>query len=79
MIVRVLKDNNDGTSVVLTMPCVECGQSSNVTVPTQGLIEWIDGKNIQYCFPEMKPKVRETLISGMHSECWDNVFGGEEE
>ena len=79
MIVKILKENSDGTCVVLTQPCIECGQSTRLSLDTAKVKAWLGGRNIQTAFTDMKPDERELLISGVHPECWDNIFGSEEE
>jgi hypothetical protein len=34
---------------------------------------------IQDAFPRFSPGVRETILTGTHEKCWDEMFGGDEE
>lgn len=79
MIQKILKENSDGTCVVLTMACIGCHQSTRVTVDSKSVQTWINGTNIERAFPDMNKDDRELLISGTHPKCWDEIFGGEEE
>ena len=79
MIQKILKENSDGTCVVLTTPCIGCHQSTRMTLDTDKVKRWLNGTHIQNVFPEMKPDDREVLLSGIHGPCWDEIFGGEEE
>lgn len=38
-----------------------------------------DPRPIQEVFPDMRPEHREMFITGLCPECWDKMFGYEEE
>ena len=79
MIVKILKENTDGTCVVLTMACIGCHQSTRMTVDSLNVQKWINGTNIERAFPEMKRTIGKCSYQEPIQQCWDEIFGGEEE
>lgn len=63
------------TMVVTTPACPECGKTSTRFLPIAKFNEWQRGAMIQDVFPEMPAAERETLKTGWHAACWDNMFG----
>ena len=59
---------------IRTKPCMQCGNSSELTVPAEGLAEWTAGAFVQHAFPTLSADEREMLISGTHPTCWDQMF-----
>lgn len=68
-----------GTVQVPTRVCIGCRKSSVVTVDAVSYIKWREGMLIQQAFPTLSADEREMLMTGIHKECWDRMFGGEEE
>jgi hypothetical protein len=61
--------------------CPLCDLPSSVTAYTDELEAWRHDKavggpkrHIQVAMPEMSPGDRETLMTGIHSACWDAMF-----
>lgn len=66
------------TTTVQTPECTMCGRASTLTVPTQGLVDWKDNDfPIQRAFPTLTVDEREMLMTGIHPDCWDAIFGEE--
>lgn len=65
--------------IVRTAPCMHCGQTSEIKIPSKAYEAWRRGEHIQNAWPDASPTVREMLISGTHPECWDELFPNEEE
>ena len=40
---------------------------------------WLNGEVIQQCFPHLNAEQREILMTGFDDECWNSMFGSEEE
>lgn len=59
--------------------CPFCGQMAHVTVPGPGLWAWEHGEFVQTAFPDLTPDEREQIMTGTHPECWDAMFGDDEE
>jgi len=65
---------------LVTRTCPVCNLSNNVYVKTEGLRKWeFEGYKIQDAFPELTAEQRETLKSGFHNKCWEEVFADLEE
>lgn len=58
--------------------CMICGGKSVIEISDEQYDRWWNKKELaQKVFSEMTPAEREVLISGMHPECWDRLFGME--
>lgn len=64
---------------VRTRRCIVCGSTSIVELDSKKVQRWEDGEHVQDVWPNMSPGEREMLITGTHPDCWDTLFGGEEE
>lgn len=53
--------------------CVITGNPYGVTVPTEGLHQWLSGLSIQRALPDTSADDREFLISGISPEGWDQM------
>lgn len=63
---------------VITCRC--CKRSFDIEVDGIGYMAWnIGGKLIQEALPLNTPAERELLISGTCEECFNYMFGGEED
>lgn len=60
--------------LVQTPRCRMCGQSSFVAVRACDLERYNAGALVQEAFPEMPAEKRELLISGVHAECWEQMW-----
>lgn len=56
--------------LTIDIKCPFCGKEYQVEVPEKGYERWLDGALIQNAMPEVSPKVREALISGICENCW---------
>ena len=65
--------------ITLTTICPFCGQTHEVLVYEDDFLAWQDGARAQDAFPYLSAREREMLISGICPQCWDNMFGEEEE
>jgi len=63
---------------VSTPKCFHCNQYGEVVVDSDGFDKWMAGYLIQDAFPGLDLESREQLISGTHSECWDEMMKGDE-
>ena len=74
------KEMVEGTTyVVETPPCFHCGKSGSIEVPMKGFLVRQLGGLIQDAYPDMSAPLREQMVSGTHPQCWDEMFGPEEE
>ncbi len=64
--------------ICVVTACPFCGHAHEVEVNEADYWNWQDGVLAQDAFPYLSTDERELLISGIDSECWDKMFGGEE-
>lgn len=55
--------------------CPECGERTLLDVPSDGFREWTTGTLVQKAFPTLTADEREILQTGIHSACWERLFG----
>ena len=61
-----------------TPMCTVCGLTSKMFVDETAYKSWKSRETlIQQAFPNMEIGIRETLISGVHPNCWNILFGNE--
>lgn len=64
--------------IIVLKKCWFCGKNSVVGIEydeADRYYEWAnEHKKIQDVFPDISPNIRELLISGTHSECWDRTY-----
>lgn len=59
--------------------CVVCGRQTTMTLNYEQFRNWVDNRLlIQNAFPDMSAEDREMLLTGTHSECWEEMFSGVE-
>lgn len=59
----------------LTQACPVCGSPSNFQLDYDDLRKWRGGALIQNVWPDMSLDDRETMVSGTHPDCWNELFG----
>lgn len=65
--------------VTITTPtCIMCGQKGAVTVRRDQLEAYEKGAFAQVAFPTLSAGDREMLITGTHSDCFDELFPEED-
>ena len=62
-------------SVYVSRNCPFCGKYWEVEVSEADYWNWKNGELVQNAFPYLNANDREIFISGICSECWDNMFG----
>lgn len=67
------------TETVTTKKCMVCQRTSQLVVPAEGLRAWREGELIQTALPGLTPDEREMLINGTHPDCFDSLFGDDED
>ena len=65
--------------VVLNNTCIHCGFTNQLTLNAVDLATWRNGELIQNAFPKLNYQQRELIQTGIHPECWDDMFPKEEE
>ena len=59
--------------------CPFCGRPNEIEVNKADFLRWKDGELAQVAFPYLSAEDREMLISGICPECWNGMFGDEDE
>lgn len=73
----MMKVNNKEVCVITRCPF--CGRGNEVEVNEMDYLDWSDGELAQVAFPYLSANEHEMLISGICPDCWDGMFGGDEE
>ena len=75
-------------NTILIQTCPLCGKPSEIEVDAEKYTAWRQGREegksaathgIQVIFSDRSDADRETILSGTHSDCWDGLFGKEDE
>lgn len=61
-------------SIYATKKCSHCGKTGILNINEEQLFSWLTGTPIQEAFPELPIPLREQIISGIHPECWEQMF-----
>ena len=59
--------------------CPFCHKAHEVAVNEMDYLDWQDGKLAQDAFPYLSASDREMLITGICEDCWNGMFGTDEE
>lgn len=63
---------------IQTKPCLWCHVSGEVTLTEdqhERLAEWMLGDmNIQDVLPDLSADVREQIMTGIHPDCWNQMW-----
>ena len=65
---------------IFAVDCIVCGKTCTMSI-TREQADRINNRyenheHIQDIIPEVEPEIREMLVSGLCSECWNKMFGG---
>ena len=75
----MMKDRLHEDTMEVLATCRFCGTTHTLTVDINDYFDWQNGKHIQDAMPYLTPAERELLISQTCQDCWDRMFGQEEE
>lgn len=64
---------------VYQVPCIWCKKVHEIRLPGYGLYQYNKGAYVQDAFPELDADMREMLISGTCPDCWEKMFGDEDD
>jgi len=59
--------------------CPFCGKAHEIEVNEMDYLDWQDGELAQNAFPYLSADEREMLVSGICPDCWNGMFGQEED
>ncbi len=57
-----------------TPACIVCEKSSTVELEKAKFERWVAGEHVQNVWPKKTPDERERLITGIHPDCWNEIF-----
>ena len=63
------------TTPFATKQCVVCGQHAVIELDPIRIMRWKAGDHVQDVWPEQSAEWREMLVSGIHPQCWAELFG----
>lgn len=69
----ITSPNMENEATILTT-CPFCKQNQIVNVDAEGYNRWRRGELIQNALPNLSSDIRELLMTGTCSKCWDTVF-----
>ena len=64
-------------TVYATRRCPVCLKTGTITVDENELFEYLRGNYVQEAFKTLSIPLREQIISGVHPECWVELWGEE--
>lgn len=59
--------------------CRFCGKEITIQADEEKFARLDSGAHVQDMFPDLNPNYRELMISGICGECFDELFGGDED
>lgn len=67
------------SKLTLEVKCNLCRTELEIPVTEKDWKKYQEGELIQRCFPYLTPEQRELIISGTCPDCFNKLFGKEEE
>lgn len=64
-------------TVYATRRCPVCLKTGTIMVDEDELFSYLRGNYVQEAFKSLTIPLREQIISGVHPECWDIMWGKE--
>jgi hypothetical protein len=64
-----------GNVVTITGFCPFCNKKWDIAVGDLDVATWEEGEPVQNAFPYLSAEERESLISGMCTDCQKEIFG----
>lgn len=64
-------------TIYATRRCPVCLKTGTITVDENELFEYLRGNYVQEAFKTLSIPLREQIISGVHPECWLELWGEE--
>lgn len=58
-----------------TLNCSWCYEASHLELDADAYSKWRAGASLAEAFPDFTMGQRELLMTGIHEECWDLIFG----
>lgn len=64
-------------TVFATRRCPVCFKTGTIMVDENELFSYLRGNYVRDAFKSLSVPLREQVISGVHPECWEQMFGQE--
>lgn len=64
-------------TVYATRRCPVCFKTGSIMVNEDELFSYLRGNYVRDAFKSLTVPLREQIISGVHPECWESMFGQE--
>ncbi len=64
---------------IQTLPCPQCKSVAVYYVTLEQYNKFNNGERVQNAFPDLNADQRERFITGICSNCWNDMFSGLEE
>lgn len=64
-------------TVYATRRCPVCFKTGSIMVNEDELFSYLRGNYVRDAFKSLTVPLREQIISGVHPECWESMFGEE--
>lgn len=65
-------------TTMLTPRCFKCGKTGEIKIPSEiyfaGIKASENGALIQDAFPTLDREQREQIMTGIHPQCWKEIF-----
>ena len=65
--------------IEITKPCLWCKGNTVIKASKFLMNKWAVGTNMQEVWPHVALDDREAMITGYHSECFDEMFKGDDD
>jgi len=73
--------NRKGRTQMMTLfatrRCPYCHKTGSIMVDENELFLYLRGEYVQRAFSSLSVPLREQIVSGLHPECWQELFGSE--
>jgi hypothetical protein len=66
-------------TITRTSPITGISRTKEIDVTIEQVLAWEEGELIQNAMPQLSADDREFIKTGITSEEWDQLFGGEDE
>jgi hypothetical protein len=66
-------------TITRTSPITGISHTKEIDVTIEQVLAWEEGELIQNAMPQLSADDREFIKTGITSEEWDQLFGGEDE
>jgi hypothetical protein len=80
-VITVRSEGSDAADdyVCLEVACTCCDIVHLIGTSLTGYMSWRAGAFVQEAFPEVPKEYREMFISGTCPECWERMFGNDDD